>query len=534
MRSLILYALTGIMLLTTSCGSNTVEVSVDNLWRICGTLGSDEFMGRKLFTEGEVLTINYLQEELQKIGYAPGFGDSYFQEVPVLESTTRVVSDGIVRIGRQQVILNVYDDLAVHAPYPSDKVSIRDSELVFCGFGIEAPEYGWDDFADMDVKRKTIVVLINDPGLYTEDTTLFKGREMTYYGRWTYKYEKAAALGAEEVLIIHEEMGAGYGYNVPKNSAISSHLYIDDESVWNKCKLAGWVSAEAADRIFSELGYSIEQLRMMAVRGEQVSFPMNATISVDMENTFERNVSHNVAGIIKGSVKPEEAIIVSAHWDHFGISIPSNGDSIFNGAVDNGVVMAWAFEIGRLVAESKKKPERSIILFFPTAEEQGLIGSEYYTLHPIVPMNQTVVCFNNDIMVPRGAMNDLTIIGYGQSELDDLFKVYAEKQGRYVMLDPNPESGLFYRSDHYAFYKAGVASSWALGCYDSKEHGKEWATTTYNDFVKNLYHTPHDNYDPEWDWAGVMQDVELTYNIVEYLSHAGIPFPRQKNRSKSD
>ncbi|MCD8194108.1 MAG: M28 family peptidase [Tannerellaceae bacterium] len=485
-------------------------------------------MGRKPFTEGEVLTINYLQEELQKIGYAPGFGDSYFQKVPVLESTTKVVSDGIVRIGQEQVRLHAYDEIAVHAPYPSEQVNISNSELVFCGFGIEAPEYGWNDFKDVDVKGKTIVVLINDPGLYTEDSTLFKGKEMTYYGRWTYKFEKAAELGAEGVLIIHEEVGAGYGYNVPRNNAISSHLYIDDESVWNSCKLAGWISAEAANRIFSKLGYSVDQLRMLAAQGEQPSFPMNATISVDMENSFERNVSHNVAGILKGSVKPDEAIIVSAHWDHFGIGVPSNGDSIFNGAVDNGVVVAWAFEIGRLVAESKTRPERSVILFFPTAEEQGLIGSEYYTLHPIVPIKQTVACFNNDIMVPRGAMNDLTIIGYGQSELDDLFKIYAGKQGRYVIPDPSPESGLFYRSDHYAFYKVGVASSWALGCYDSKEHGKEWATNTYNDFVKNVYHTPHDNYDPDWDWSGVVQDVELTYNLVEYLSQAGVPFPKQK------
>ncbi len=528
MRALILYITLGMAFLSVSC-SNRPEVSVENLKRICGTLGSDEFMGRKPFTEGEILSINYLQEELKKIGYAPGFGDSYFQEVPILQSTSKVVGDCYVTIGKERVLLNAPDEIAIHAPYPSEKVSIKDSELVFCGFGIEAPEYNWNDFEGIDVKGKTIVVLVNDPGLYTDDSTLFKGKEMTYYGRWTYKFEKAAELGAEGVIIIHEETGAGYGYNVPRNNAISSHLYIDDESVWKRCKLAGWIAADAAEKIFSKLGYSVDELRTLSAKRELKPFSMNTTIAASFENTLVKNVSHNVAGILKGSVKPEEAIVISGHWDHFGIGEASRGDSIFNGAVDNGTVMAWAFEIGRLMAESKTKPERSVILFFPTAEEQGLIGSEYYTLHPIVPISQTVACFNNDIMIPRGEMNDLTIIGYGYSELDSLFKVYAEKQGRYVVPDPNPESGLFFRSDHYSFYRAGVASSWALGCYDSKENGKEWATKTYNDFVKNVYHTPHDNYDSNWDWSGVIQDVELTYELAKYLSRSDSPFPKLTN-----
>ncbi|MDR1054580.1 MAG: M28 family peptidase [Prevotellaceae bacterium] len=525
MRTLFFYIMLGAISLLVSC-SNKLEVSVDNMKRICGTLGSDAFMGRKPFTEGERLTIKYLQKELEKIGYAPGFGDSYFQEVPVLESTSKVLGNCYVSIGKERVLLNAPDEIAVHAPYPSEKISIKDSELIFCGFGIEAPEYGWNDFDGIDVKGKTIVVLINDPGLYTGDKMLFKGKEMTYYGRWTYKFDKAAELGAEGVIIIHEELGAGYDYNVPRNNAISSHLYIDDDSVWDKCKLAGWISAKAADKIFSKIGYNVEQLRKLSVGREFKPFNMNATIAVSIENTLVRNVSHNVAGILKGSIKPGEAIVVSAHWDHFGLGEASRGDSIFNGAVDNGTVMAWAFEIGRLIAESKTKPERSVILFFPTAEEQGLIGSAYYTLHPIVPMSQTVACFNNDIMVPRGEMNDLTIIGYGYSGLDSLFRIYAERQGRYVLPDPNPESGLFFRSDHYSFYKAGVTSSWALGCYDSKTHGKEWAEKTYNNFVRNIYHTPHDNYNPDWDWSGVVQDVELTYELVKYLSWSDSPFPK--------
>jgi Predicted aminopeptidases len=526
MRTRIVCLISGaIFLLAVSCSNNKTEVSIENMKRICGTLGSDDFMGRKPFTQGEVLSINYLQKELEKIGYNPGFGNSYFQEVPVLQSTSKVTGDCYINVGKERLLMSTPDDMAIHSPYPTEKVSISKSELLFCGFGIEAPEYGWNDFEGIDVKGKTIVVLINDPGLYAEETGLFKGKEMTYYGRWTYKFEKAAELGADGVIIIHETVGAGYGYNVPRNSAISSHLYIDDSSA-QRCKLAGWMSAEAADKIFAKLGYSVEELRRLSAKQELKPFSLNATISVEFENELVKNVSHNVAGILKGSTKPEEAIVISAHWDHFGIGEPSRGDSIFNGAVDNATVIAWAFEIGRLMAESKTKPERSIILFFPTAEEQGLIGSEYYTQHPIVPMDQTIACLNNDMMVPKGEMNDVTIIGYGYSELDALFKIYAEKQGRYIFPDPNPESGLFFRSDHYSFYKAGVASSWVRGCYDSKVNGKEWATQTYNDFVKNVYHTPHDNYNPDWDWSGVVQDVEMTYELTKYLSRADTPFPK--------
>lgn len=526
MRTIISYFLVLLVLSSTSCTSTNQEVSVENLRRICGTLGSDEFMGRKPFTQGEELSINYIKEELQRIGYAPGFGESYFQDVPVLQSTSNVVSDCYIKIGRERILLNTPDDMALHAPYPVEKVDIKGSDLVFCGFGIEAPEYGWNDFEGVDVKGKTIVVFINDPGLYTGDDSLFKGKEMTYYGRWTYKFDKAAEMGAEGVIIIHEEVGAGYGYNVPRNSALSSHLYIDDESVWERCKLAGWISASSADKIFTKLGYNVKELRDLSAKRQVRSFDMGADISVGIENKLVRDISRNVAGILKGSVSPDEAVVISSHWDHFGIGEPSRGDSIFNGAVDNGTVMAWAFEIGRLLIENKERPERSVILFFPTAEEQGLIGSEYYTLHPIVPMESTIACLNNDIMEPRGAMNDLTIVGYGHSELDSLFKIYAEKQGRYILPDPNPESGLFFRSDHYSFFKAGVASSWALGCYDSKEHGKEWAERTYNDFVKEVYHTPHDNYNPDWDWSGVVQDVELTYELAKYLTKSTTPKPK--------
>ncbi|MDF9829572.1 M28 family peptidase [Parabacteroides sp. PF5-6] len=529
MKTPLAYLLPGLLSLLVACShlsDKNAEVSVDNLKRICSTLGSDAFMGRKPFTAGEALTLNYLQEELQKIGYAPGFGDSYLQEVPVLEATSRVKGACTIALGNETIVFDAPDEIAIHAPYPAEQITIEASELVFCGFGIEAAEYGWNDFEGMDLKGKTLVVFINDPGLYTGDPSLFKGEEMTYYGRWTYKFEKAAELGAEGILIIHEETGAGYGYNVPRNSAISSHLYIDDATVWDRCKLAGWISAAAAERLFNRLGYDIEELRRQSARRAVNAFPMQASISVTLENTVVRNVSHNVAGIWKGSVRPEEAIVVAGHWDHFGIGEASRGDSIFNGAVDNATVIAWAFEIGRLIKESQIKPERSLILFFPTAEEQGLIGSAYYTAHPIVPMSQTVACFNNDIMIPRGAMNDLTIIGYGHSQLDSLFGIYADKQGRYILPDPEPESGLFFRSDHYSFYKAGVASSWALGCYDSQTHGKEWAEKTYNDFVRNVYHTPHDNYDPTWDWSGVVQDIELTCELIRYLSRADSPYPK--------
>lgn len=509
----VLYVLNG-----CTNNQNTVDlVNVEEMKRVTEVLSSDDFMGRMPFTDGEKLSIDFLANELKAIGFEPAFGDSYFQSVPMVMITSSVQGDVIFNVKGKNVSLKAPDEIAINAPQTSEKVSIKSSKMVFAGFGIDSEEWGWDDFGGIDLTGKTVVVMINDPGLYTGDAELFKGREMTYFGRWTYKYEEAARKGAEAILIIHETEGAGYDFNVPRGSSITPRFFIDDNGATKRCAVNGWISAESARQIFGELGYDVDSLRALSAKRGFKPFEIDATFSAVITNKIVRDSSINVAGILRGSAKAEEGVVITAHWDHFGVGEAQNGDSIYNGAVDNGTTMAWALEIGRMFSKQSARPERSIILLFPTAEEQGLIGSDYYAQNPVISMENTVACLNNDMMVPRGRMKDVTMIGYGYSTLDSLYEAAAAKQERYLLPDPNSHTGLFFRSDHFPFYKRGVPSLWAYGCYDSREFGKEWAKETWDDFITNVYHRPADNYNPAWDWSGVAEDVALAYDIVKEL-----------------
>ena len=517
-------------LFISSCEESPAKyISVDDMKRIVMNLSDDSFMGRKPFTEGERLSVEYIARELSDIGFEPAFDGSYYQEVPMIQITSKVNGSAKINVKGEELILNAPDQIAVSSPFPADKIEIKNSKLVFCGFGIVAPEYGWNDYKDIDVKGKTVVVLINDPGLYSQDKSIFKGNEMTYYGRWTYKWEQAAKLGAEGILIIHDELGAGYGFNVPRNSSITSRLFIDNSDILKNSKLTGWLTAESATEIFSKMGYSIEDLRAISLKASFVPFETDASISVNIDNHIEKNSSKNVAGILRGGKSPEEAVIITAHWDHFGVGEKQSGDSIYNGAVDNGTTMAWAFEIGRVINKMRSKPDRSIILLFPTAEEQGLTGSYYYVANPVIPIEKTIACLNNDMLVPRGKMRDVTMIGYGYSTLDTLYEKFAADMDRYLLPDPNSHTGLFFRSDHFPFYKAGVPSIWAMGCFDSREHGKEWAQQSWDYFIKSVYHRPSDNYNQNWDWSGVVEDTELALRVVLWLSSSANRRPKVLN-----
>ncbi len=503
-------------------------VSVGNLKRVVKEISDDSFMGRKPFTEGEKLSIEYLANELKKIGFEPAFDGSYFQEVPMIQISSRISGDVTLRFKEGVMKLNAPDQIAVNSPRASENVKIVNSELVFCGFGIVSPEYNWNDFKDVDIKGKTAVVLINDPGLYTMDNSLFRGKEMTYYGRWTYKYEQAAKMGAAGVLIIHDEKGAGYGYNVPRNSSISSKLFIDNEDINNNSLFTGWLTAESANEIFTRAGVDFEELKKIALTPDFKPVSLNSSISLAFTNTIERAASKNVAGILRGAVKPDEAVVMTAHWDHFGVGEKQDGDSIYNGAVDNGTTMAWALEAGRIISKMKERPDRSLILLFPTAEEQGLTGSYYYVANPVIPMDKTIACLNNDMLVPNGRMKDVTMIGYGYSTLDSLYKNLATAQDRYLLPDPDSHTGLFFRSDHHPFFKAGVPSIWAMGCFDSRENGEAWARERWDSFIKNVYHRPADNYNPDWDWSGVVEDTDLAVDAILWLTNIKNPKPVMK------
>ncbi|MGI6305171.1 MAG: M28 family peptidase [Bacteroidales bacterium] len=510
-----------IAMVTASCaGDNQLKkasetITPAELREYTRILSADSMMGRKPFTPGETITINYLAGELERTGFAPAFGDSWFQEVPMVEINTTVQSPVLITAAGRKLEFSVPDDIALKSPSMKEYVELVNIPMVFCGFGIVAPEYGWNDFSVVDVRGKCAVVLVNDPGLYTGDSALFKGRTMTYYGRWRYKYEEAARQGATAILIIHETVGAGYDFSIPRKSSILPGLYQEPAAGDPEpCPVTGWLSAGAASELFGAMGHDVEKLRGEAcVRGFP-GFEMGASISLRLTNTHRRNSSMNVAGILRGTTRPEEAIVISAHWDHFGIGEKENGDSIYNGAVDNSTSMAWALEIGEAFSSMKKRPQRSVILFFPTAEEQGLIGSSWFVANPPVKQENLIACFNNDLLLPIGRMKDVMVTGYGQSELDDLLADAARKQDRYILPDPNPESGMYFRSDHFPFARAGVPALFARGNCDSREYGREWAAEQENDFIRNRYHKPADNYYPEMNFDGIAEDARAILDVA--------------------
>lgn len=498
-------------------------ISPEQLRKYTMTLGSDSFMGRKPFTEGEEITVKYLAGALEEIGFEPLFNGSWYQDVPMTEISSAVTGPAVVKGDGFVIRLQSPDDIAIESPSLEESVSLENIPMVFCGFGIVAPEYGWDDYSGLDLKGKCAVVLVNDPGLYSGDTTLFKGRTMTWYGRWPYKYDEAARHGAAAVLIIHETTGAGYDYSIPRKSSLTSNLYMEqNEGDATPCKVTGWLNGEAAGRLFATMELRVDSLRKEACSPEFKGFDMDMTLSVSLRNSIVRNISRNVAGILKGKKRDDECIIISGHWDHFGIGEPEKGDSIYNGAVDNGTTMAWALEIGRAFSSLKKRADRSVIILFPTAEEEGLLGSSYFAAHPPVSPEDIIACFNNDMMLPEGRMKDMMVTGYGQSELEDMLGEAVAGQDRYILPDPSPESGMYFRSDHFPFARIGVPSLFARGNCDSRANGKEWASEREHEYLTARYHKPADNYYPEMDFSGIAEDAAATFEVAYRIVYSDI------------
>ncbi|MDX9928324.1 MAG: M28 family peptidase [Bacteroidales bacterium] len=538
-KHLILIAVALLITILNGCSENNAirkaieTITVEDLSRLVKEVSDDSFMGRQPFTEGERITINWLASEIERTGFEPAFNGSWFQEVPMTEIQSAVNGPVTIVQGNEVIRLNSPDDIAVTSPREEVAVEVRASEMVFAGFGIVAPEYDWNDYRNLDVRNKTVVVLINDPGLYTGNRELFKGREMTYYGRWTYKFEEAARQGATGVLIIHETEGAGYEYTIPRKSSLGPGLFIDNKNGFaSGCAFTGWFSAETADKIFGALGMSVTDLRNEACISGYSGFSMGSTIDISISNSIRKSSSSNVGGILRGSLRPDEVIVYSAHWDHFGIGESEMGDSIYNGAVDNGTSIAWALEIGEAFSSFARRPERSIMLFFPTAEEDGLVGSKYYAANPVFDPELTVACFNNDLLLPIGRMKDVMITGFGQSDLDSIVGLVAAKQDRYLMPDPNPHTGMYFRSDHFSFAAVGIPAMFARGNCDSRELGKEWAAEQERDYINNRYHRPADNYDPSvWDLTGIVEDAALMFEAGYMLANSTW-FPRWKEGSE--
>ena len=470
-------------------------------------LASDEFEGRAPATPGEELTVDYLRDQFAALGVGPGNGDSYFQSVEVTEIT------------------------AVGTP----AMAIQGSELVFVGYGIVAPERNWNDYADIDVTDKTVVILVNDPGYASQDPDLFNGNAMTYYGRWTYKYEEAARQGAAAAIIVHETGPAGYGWGVVNNSWTGPQIGLTAANLnGDRAEIEGWVTQETAAAIFDGAGLNFQALQAEAAQPGFSAVPMSdLRLNVSVENSVRTSLSQNVIATIPGIARPEESIIYTAHWDHLGIVPDLEGDQIYNGASDNATGTAGLLALAYLHSQLPP-PDRSVVFLAVTAEESGLLGSQWYAEHPVYPIAKTVANINMDNMNTFGRTRDVVVVGARSSELEDYLDEAVAEQGRYLQSEPAPERGYYYRSDHFNFAKVGVPALYAESGEDNVEFGREYGAAQAQDYTDNRYHQPSDEYDPNWDMAGAAEDLLLYFNITSRLANeTGFPQWYEGNEFKA-
>ncbi len=480
-------------------------------------IAADEFQGRQPASSAEQRTITYLAAAFENAGLSPANGTAWFQPVPLVAVTaTRVSPVTVPGAGsfeqREQTV--VWTKRLV------DRISLEDSELVFVGYGIVAPEYDWDDYAGVDMAGKTAVILVNDPGFVGRDQAFFNGRAMTYYGRWTYKYEEAARQGAAAALIIHETEAAGYPWDVVAGSWTGSQfdLVAPDRNL-SRAKIEGWLREDAGQQIIAAAGQDPAALFAAAARPGFTAVPLGLAVSTAVENRLEESLSNNVVGMLVGSRHPDETILYMAHWDHLGLDPSLAGDQIYNGAVDNATGTAGLLEIARAFGAGPR-PERTVVFLSLTAEESGLLGSQYYAANPIFPLETTVAGFNMDGMNVYGPTRDVVVVGYGSSELEDELRREAARQGRVVVPEPTPEKGFFYRSDHFNFSKRGVPVLYAESGIDHRALGQAYGRRMAWEYTALRYHKVSDEYDPNWNLNGALEDLQLIYRIGWRLANS--------------
>lgn len=484
-------------------------------------LASDKYGGRLPFSPGEALTLDYLERELKALGLASGNGDSYRQEVPMVEITGSPAEQISLTTPKGKLAWELGQDYVTYSEKAQEENQVSNSDLVFAGFGIVAPEYGWNDYEGINVKGKTVVVMVNDPGYYTENDSLFKGKQMTYYGRWTYKFEEAARQGAAGCLIIHEKGAAGYPWFVVQSSWSGTRLTLEPDGT-PLLDVAGWVSLSAAKKLFEASGKTAEGGWFKAATSPDFkAIALEAQLNTQVKNALRYDKSYNVIATLPGTSRPDEYVIYTAHWDHIGVGPAVNGDSIYNGALDNASGTSQLLAIAEAYAKAPSPPARTVVFLFVTAEEQGLWGSAYYVNKPIYPLNKTVANINIDGVNFSGRARDLTLTGAGHSEMDELAQAVAEEQGRYIQPGQEPEKGYFYRSDHFNFAKKGVPALYAKGGYDHWDKGKEYARAQKDLFVAERYHQPADEYSSgDWPLGGAVQDGELLYRVGRQLAES--------------
>jgi Zn-dependent M28 family amino/carboxypeptidase len=489
------------------------------------TLSSDAFGGRKPGTAAEPRTTGWLVEQFKRMGLQPGNHGSWFQTVPAdsIQLLNKDVTLDIAVHGKDTRFAN-HTDMVVQTLQAKANVDLKNSPVVFLGFGADAPQWHWNDYKDVDVKGKTVIVLVNDPGFATLDPKLFNGRAMTYYGRWTYKFAQAALQGAAACFIVHtSDAAAGYPFSVLQNSNSGPQLSLPtsvDPSP--RLPVAGWLTRAAAERLFAAAGQNFDQLEKDAAKPGFKPVPLDAGASISLKNTIGHIQSHNVLAMVKGSSHPDEAVIYTAHWDHLGTDPSLKGHTVYSGAIDNGTGLTMLLELADAFAHQKTPPQRSVLFFMPTLEESGLLGSQYYASKPAFALDKTVADIAVDALPIIGRAHDMTVIGKGQSQLEDMLADVLKTQGRVISPETTPENGFYFRSDHFNFAKVGVPAMLASSGLDLLNGGKVAGQAAATDYTAHHYHTPNDVFDPNWDYSGILQDTQALYLLGQKLSEDGV------------
>lgn len=487
-------------------------------------LAADEFEGRAPGTAGEKKTLDYIAKQFATAGLRGAIDGRFLQPVPVVEITPQ--ADAALQVtaaSGQALALKTLDDVVVWTKRPVAESRITNAGIVFAGYGVVAPEYGWNDYAGLDVRGKLVLALVNDPGYATQDAKLFTGNAMTYYGRWDYKFAEAVRQGAAGLLVVHETKAAGYPWDVPRNGATKPQfdLRIDDPER-QRLAIEGWITEEAAARLLAFAGQDFASLKAAASQRGFRGRALGVAASVGVKNGVKYETTYNVVGILPGAERPREAFVYTAHWDHLGRSRTAQPgeDAIFNGAQDNATGISALIELARAFAQAKPAPERSMLFVAVTAEESGLLGSEYFVAHPPVPVTQMVGGLNMDNLYSVGRTRDITVIGFGKSELEDDLRRAAATQGRVLVQEPAPEKGFYYRSDHFNMAKVGVPMLYAKAGVDSPEHGEDFGRKWIEEYTADHYHQPSDEYSPDWDVRGNLLDLAIYYDVGLELANS--------------
>ncbi|MCC6771660.1 MAG: M28 family peptidase [Gemmatimonadaceae bacterium] len=483
-------------------------------------LSADSLLGRLPGSLGEEKTVAYLEEQFKAMGLAPGNPDgTYTQRVPLVGITVTGAPALTFSAAGASRTLKWKDDYVAWTKHVAPTASLNNSDLVFVGYGTEAPEFQWDDFKGMDVAGKTLVMLVNDPAL--ADTSQFGGPRMTYYGRWTYKYEQGMKHKAAGVLLIHETGPAGYPFSVVQGNASERFDLVTEDKNMGRSDVEGWISLDQAKTLFSMAGQDFDSLKARAATREFSPVPLGVTASVTLQNSLRTIDSRNVIAKLDGSdpALASEYIVYTAHWDHFGVGTPVNGDSIYNGALDNATGTAGLLTMAKAFKAMPTPPKRTTLFLAVTAEEQGLLGAQFYAVSPLYPLAKTLANLNMDGLNTWGPTRDLVVIGLGASELDDYATAAAAEQQRVLIPDAEPEKGFYYRSDHFNFAKQGVPAFFGEGGMDYIGKPASFGRERRDAYTANDYHQPQDEIKPGWEMSGAVQDLQLLlamgYRVAE-------------------